>query len=169
MISADAQRLRGKSNKPGSLVVLFLTSAPFSAAALHRLASVIQAIHPGVARLVSTLNLRLHGADIDPRARIGAGLLLQHPVGVVIGGGATLGSHCTIMGGVTLGRRHLSDSPDIRQYPTVGENVLLGAGSCLLGNIEIGHNSVVAAKSLVLTDVPPFSLALGSPATSRKL
>ncbi|WRH24441.1 serine acetyltransferase [Arthrobacter sp. JZ12] len=153
-VNEDAARLIGAPSPANRKILLFLTSAAFATAVLHRLSHMLQTWHPGLARLVSAMNLRLHGADIDPRAVIGPGVLFQHPVGVTVGGGVRLGSGCTLMGGVTLGRKQVSGGPDEDQYPKVGTGVMLGAHSCLLGDIEVGDHSVVAAQALLLMDVP---------------
>lgn len=144
-----------------------LTSVPMTAVVIVRLSSAPSRRDRWSGRALSRLNLRLHGADIDARATFGPGLLLQHPVGLVIGGGVTVGQNCTFMSGVVLGRRHTQNGNDQKQYPTLGDNILLGTGSCILGAIQIGSNSVIGASSLVLNDVPSNCIAVGIPAVSR--
>lgn len=109
------------------------------------------------------LSLALTGADFVPGCDVGPGLLLNHPSGVVLGNGASVGSNCTILQNVTLGERFV-DGRGAHDYPTVGDEVTLGAGACVLGAVKIGNGATVGANSVVLTDVPDMSLAVGTPA-----
>lgn len=109
------------------------------------------------------LSLALTGADFVPGCDVGPGLLLNHPSGVVLGNGASVGSNCTILQNVTLGERFV-DGRGAHDYPTVGDEVTLGAGACVLGAVKIGNGATVGANSVVLADVPDLSLAVGSPA-----
>lgn len=143
------------------------TSAPFRCVLIYRASAAAHKIFPRLGRTLSQINLVLHGADIDPRCIIGSGLLLQHPVGVVVGGGVSLGNHCTLMGGVVLGRREVIAGPSPLQYPQVGSSVLFGSGACVLGRVHIGDKAVVGALALVLQDVPSRCVAIGNPATIR--
>lgn len=99
--------------------------------------------------------------DISFLAVIGDKLRLPHPLGVVIGTGVEIGNNVTIFQNVTLG----SDGKEGRKksYPKVGDNVIIYADSIILGNVKIGANSVVGAKTLVNIDVPPNSLVIGNP------
>ena len=89
-----------------------------------------------------------------------AGLCLPHPVGVVIGEGSVIGTDVTIYQGVTLGRA----SHEVDAYPTIDDGAVIYAGATLLGPIRIGRNAVVAAHSVVLSDVPDFATVVGAPA-----
>jgi serine O-acetyltransferase len=104
----------------------------------------------------------LTGTDIAFSASLGPGILIPHPVGIVIGGSVTIGEECTIMHGVTLGER-LSEIGDYSN-PRIGDRVLLGAGSVCLGGISIGSGSTVGANAVVLIDVPDECTAIGVPA-----
>lgn len=99
--------------------------------------------------------------DISFLAVIGDKLRLPHPIGVVIGAGVEIGNNVTIFQNVTLG----SDGKDGKEksYPKVEDNVVIYADSIILGNVRIGENSVIGAKTLVNIDVPPNSLAIGNP------
>ncbi|KAF5753098.1 serine acetyltransferase 2 [Tripterygium wilfordii] len=101
------------------------------------------------------------GVDIHPAAKIGEGILLDHGTGVVIGETAIIGNRVSLMHGVTLGGSQ-KESGD--RYPKVSNGALLGACVTILGNINIGEGAMVAAGSLVLKDVPPHSMAAGTPA-----
>lgn len=113
-----------------------------------------------VAWYLSARTTSLTGADIAPDARIGGGLKLPHPNGVVIGHGCDIGKNCTILQGVTLGERYTSDG---HKYPKIGNRVVIGAGAKLLGGIEIGSSVKVGANSVVLTDVPHGATIVGVP------
>ncbi|CAI5522384.1 unnamed protein product, partial [Closterium sp. Naga37s-1] len=93
--------------------------------------------------------------DIHPAARIGRGILMDHGTGVVIGETAIVGDRVSLLQGVTLGGTG-KEAGD--RHPKVQEDVLIGAGATVLGNISIGQGSMIAAGSLVLKDVPPHSL-----------
>lgn len=163
----DAERVAER--RPGVMTVcrIALTSAPFRSVLVYRLSAAAHRRSPTLARILQQVNILCHGADIDPRSEIGAGLLLQHPVGTVIGGGASMGKDCTLMGGVVLGRKEVRGGASPLQYPQVGSGVLLGAGACLLGRVHVGDRAVIGALSLVLKDVPSDAVAVGNPATIR--
>ncbi|TCT40926.1 serine O-acetyltransferase [Martelella mediterranea] len=99
--------------------------------------------------------------DINPAARMGKGIFLDHATGVVIGMTATVGDDVSILQGVTLGGTG-KETGD--RHPKIGHSVLIGAGAKVLGNIEIGHCSRIAAGSVVLKPVPENSTVAGVPA-----
>jgi serine O-acetyltransferase len=99
--------------------------------------------------------------DIHPGATIGAGILLDHGTGIVIGETAHLGDGCTMLHGVTLGGTG-KDTGD--RHPKVGKHVLIGAGASILGNILIGDRAKIGAGSIVLRPIPAGATAVGSPA-----
>jgi len=117
---------------------------------------------PILPTLLQAHALRSTGADLSCGARIGGGLLLPHPVGVVVGGGAVIGENRTILQGVTVGERLGIDRK--HEYPKIGSCVTLCAGAVCLGAINIGDGSVVGANAVVLTDVPACSVVAGVPA-----
>lgn len=100
------------------------------------------------------------GCYISLKANIGRRCRLPHPVGIAIGDGAIIGDDVTIYHNVTLGRV----SSQGLDYPVVHNGVEIYAGSMLAGGITIGQRSVIGANSVVLTDVPPNSIAVGAPA-----
>ena len=104
-----------------------------------------------LARLISQIARFLTGIEIHPGATLGAGILIDHGMGVVIGETAELGDRITIYHGTTLGGTGKEKG---KRHPTVGDNVVIGAGSKVLGNIKIGSNSKIGANSVVLDDVP---------------
>ncbi|MDX0653808.1 serine O-acetyltransferase [Sinorhizobium medicae] len=99
--------------------------------------------------------------DINPAARIGRGIFLDHATGLVVGETAIIGDNVSILHGVTLGGTGKEGS---ERHPKIGNGVLIGAGAKILGNIHIGHCSRVAAGSVVLKAVPPKSTVAGVPA-----
>ena len=101
------------------------------------------------------------GADIHPAAWIGQGILLDHGTGVVIGETSVIGSNVSILHGVTLGG---SGKERGDRHPKIGDGVLLGAGSAVLGNIRVGECAKVGAGSVVLEDVPAHATVAGVPA-----
>ena len=114
-----------------------------------------------LARLTSQLNKFFTGVEIHPAAKIGPGFFIDHGTGVVIGETTEIGSNCTIYQGATLG----GTGKDIgKRHPTLGNNVMVGAGAKVLGPFTVGDNSKIAANAVVLDTVPPDSTAVGVPA-----
>ncbi|MBB4187953.1 serine O-acetyltransferase [Sinorhizobium terangae] len=103
----------------------------------------------------------VYQTDINPAARIGRGIFLDHATGLVVGETATIGDNVSILHGVTLGGTGKEGSD---RHPKIGDGVLIGAGAKILGNIHIGHCSRVAAGSVVLKPVPPKTTVAGVPA-----
>src|SRR6056297_410577 len=97
-------------------------------------------------------------ADIPLNCKIEGGLMLPHPNGVVIHPNVTIGPNCLIMQQVTLGTRHGRDTPVLEGQ------VAIGAGARVLGAVTIGAYSLIGANAVVITDVPPYSIAVGVPA-----
>lgn len=104
---------------------------------------------------------RIFGIDINPAARLGRGLMLDHGSGIVIGETAVVGDNCSILQNVTLGGNGKEKGD---RHPKIGDNVLLAAGAKVLGNIRVGNCSKVAAGSVVLKDVPANKTVAGVPA-----
>ncbi len=113
------------------------------------------------ARAVSQLARFFTGIEIHPGAKIGKGLFIDHGMGVVIGETAVIGDNCTIYQGVTLGGTGKDRG---KRHPTLGNNVMVGAGAKVLGPIRINDDSKVAANAVVLREVPHNSTAVGIPA-----
>lgn len=119
-----------------------------------------------LARVVHLLNLRLTGAEFGHGCKIGPGLVAKHPLGLVIGGGSTIGRNCTILHNVTLGERRPDDSPvpGLAKYPTIKDDCLIGNGAILLGPITVGDGARVGAAAVVLHDVKAGTTVVGVPA-----
>ncbi|HTJ58872.1 MAG TPA: serine O-acetyltransferase [Devosiaceae bacterium] len=99
--------------------------------------------------------------DINPRARIGKGIMLDHGTGTVIGETAVVGDHVSIMQGVTLGGTGKAEQD---RHPKIANGVLIGAGAIVLGNIRVGEGARVAAGSVVVKEVPAHVTVAGVPA-----
>jgi serine O-acetyltransferase len=115
---------------------------------------------PLIPRLISQLARLLTGIEIHPGARIGKGVFIDHGMGVVIGETAIVGDNALIYQGVTLGGTGKQTG---KRHPTIGENVVFGAGAKVLGNIQIGNNVLIGAGSVVLQDIPCDSTVVGIP------
>jgi serine O-acetyltransferase len=113
-----------------------------------------------LARFVSHLSRFLTGIEIHPAARLGPGLFIDHGMGVVIGETAEVGANVTLLQGVTLGGTSLKRE---KRHPTLGDNVVVGAGAAVIGAIRIGDNSRIGAGSVVVREVPPNSVVVGVP------
>ncbi len=112
------------------------------------------------ARMISQFGRWLTGVEIHPGARIGKGLFIDHGMGVVIGETAVLGDNVTLFQGVTLGGTGKKKG---KRHPTLGNNVVVGAGANVLGDIHIGDNVIVGANAVVVRDVPANSTVVGVP------
>jgi serine O-acetyltransferase len=113
-----------------------------------------------LARFISQYARFLTGIEIHPGAQIGRCLFIDHGIGVVIGETAIIGDNVLLYQGVTLGGTGLEQG---KRHPTVGNNVVIGAGAKVLGNITIGDNSYIGANAVVIHDVPPNSTVVGVP------
>ena len=134
----------------------------FHALVTHRFAHVLwNEGRRDFALYLQSQSSRIFAVDINPAARIGIGLMLDHGTGIVIGETAVVGDNCSILQNVTLGGNG-KETGD--RHPKIGDNVLLAAGAKVLGNIRVGNCSKVAAGSVVLKDVPPNKTVAGVPA-----
>ncbi|WP_445251385.1 serine O-acetyltransferase [Microcoleus sp. D2_18a_D3] len=128
---------------------------------LHRIAHwLYSAGLPFVPRLISQLSRFLTGIEIHPGATIGRGVFIDHGMGVVIGETAIVGDYAVIYQGATIGGTGKETG---KRHPTLGENVVVGAGAKVLGNIQIGNNVRIGAGSVVLRDVPSDCTVVGIP------
>ncbi|OGL02848.1 MAG: serine O-acetyltransferase [Candidatus Rokubacteria bacterium RIFCSPHIGHO2_12_FULL_73_22] len=131
------------------------------ALAFHRLAHGLWRRGWGtLARFVSHAGRFLTGIEIHPAARLGPGLFIDHGMGVVIGETAEIGGNVTLLQGVTLGGTSLKRE---KRHPTLGNNVVVGAGAAVIGAITIGDNARIGAGSVVVRDVPPNCVVVGVP------
>ena len=115
---------------------------------------------PILPRLISQIARFLTGIEIHPGAKIGKGLFIDHGMGVVIGETSILGDNVTLFQGATLGGTGKEKG---KRHPTLGDNVVVGAGAKVLGNIAIGDNVAIGANAVVIKDVPSNSTVVGVP------
>jgi serine O-acetyltransferase len=145
-----------------SLIEVFLLYPGVKATGFYRLANPLwRAGVPILPRLISEVARFLTGIEIHPGARIGARLVIDHGIGIVIGETAVLGDDVILYQGVTLGGVLLEP---VKRHPTIGSRVTVGAGAKILGDIQIGDDCRIGANSVVLEDVPAGATAVGIPA-----
>jgi len=144
-----------------STIEVILAYPGFHARQLHRVAHTLFRWHiPVLPRLVSHINRFLTGIEIHPGAKIGEGLFIDHGMGVVIGETSEIGDNVTLYQGVTLGG---TSHQRTKRHPTLGNNVVVGVGAQVIGNITIGDNTKVGAGSVVVTSVPADATVVGVP------
>ncbi|MBI4437107.1 MAG: serine O-acetyltransferase [Candidatus Omnitrophica bacterium] len=115
---------------------------------------------PFFPRWLSQVGRSFTGIEIHPGAKIGRRFFIDHGMGVVIGETAEIGDDVTLYQGVTLGGTGKERG---KRHPTIGNNVVIGTGAKVLGNIKIGDNTQIGANAVVIRDVPPHSTVVGVP------
>ena len=118
-----------------------------------------------LARLISQISRHFTGIEIHPGAQIGKRLFIDHGMGVVIGETSIIGDNVLLYQGVTLGGTGLVKG---KRHPTIGNNVVIGTGAKVLGDITVGDNSYIGANAVVIKDVPPNSTVVGVPGRITK-
>jgi len=138
--------------------VLFLYQG-LHALIAHRLAHLFYKLRMFFsARLISQISRSLTGIEIHPGAKIGKRFFIDHGMGVVIGETAIIGDDVLLYQGVTLGGTGIEKG---KRHPTIGNNVVIGGGAMVLGNIIVGDNSYIGANAVVIKDVPSNSTVVG--------
>ena len=144
-----------------SVVEILLCYPGFHAVLFHRFAhSIYTAGWFTLARIVSQFSRSLTGIEIHPGARIGRRFFIDHGMGVVIGETAEIGDDVLIYQGVTLGGTGKDTG---KRHPTLGNNIVVGTGAKILGNIHIGDHVKIGAGSVVVRPVPDHSTVVGVP------
>lgn len=142
----------------------FVFKPGFQAVFLYRLSHFFFAIKwTYVAWIVSRFNQFFTGAEIEFNARIGPGMFIAHPCGIVIGRGTRIGSDVTIFQGVTFGTKSWNKN-EIQKFPSIENRCCFFAQSTIIGGINIGSDCVVGANSLLNKDLPHGCMAVGVPA-----
>jgi serine O-acetyltransferase len=160
-MSHDMQAIRQRDPAARSDIEILTCYPGLHALWFHRAASALWRREvPLAPRLVSQVGRLLTGIEIHPGATLGEGLFIDHGAGVVIGETAEVGENVTIYQGVTLGGTGKETG---KRHPTVGDNVIIGAGSLLLGSIKVGDNVRVGAGSVVVQNVPSNTTVVGNP------
>jgi serine O-acetyltransferase len=160
-IRADFQIIFERDPAARNLLEVLFCYPGLQAILLHRSAHWLYRIGiPFIPRLVSHISRFITGIEIHPGAQIGTGVFIDHGMGVVVGETAIVGDYSLIYQGVTLGGTGKETG---KRHPTLGENVVVGAGAKVLGNIQIGSNVRIGAGSVVLRDVPSDCTVVGVP------
>ena len=159
-IKEEMQVIRERDPAMHSNMEVFLYPS-FKAIIYYRIAhKLYEGKHYFWARWVSQKGARKTGIEIHPGARIGKGLFIDHGNGVIIGETAIVGDNVTLYQGVTLGGTGKEHG---KRHPTLCNNVMVSAGTKVLGSFTIGENSKIGAGSVVLEEVPPNSTVVGVP------
>lgn len=157
----DAKNIQQKDPAARNIFEVILLYPGFHALFFYRIAHFFYNIKLFfIARLISQLTRFFTGIEIHPGATIGKRLMIDHGMGIVIGETAVIGDDCVIYHQVTLGG---TGKEKLKRHPTIGNNVLIGAGAKLLGPINIGDNVKIGAGSVVLKSVEKNSTVVGVP------
>jgi serine O-acetyltransferase len=160
-IKRDIQAAQERDPAATSALEVVLAYPGFHARQLHRLAHFLHQRRLRVpARVISHLSRTLTGIEIHPGAEIGDGFFVDHGMGVVIGETSQIGDNCHLYQGVTLGGTSTKRS---KRHPTLGDNVVVGAGAKLIGAIDVGNNVRIGAGSVVVANVPDNATVVGVP------
>jgi serine O-acetyltransferase len=161
-VKSDIQTVKKKDPAARTTLEILLTYSGLHAVLFYRVAHqlYIRELFT-LARIVSQFARLLTGIEIHPGAKIGKGLFIDHGSGVVIGETAEIGNNCLIYQGVTLGGTGKERG---KRHPTLGNNVMVGAGARVLGPFRVGDNVKIAANAVVLEAIPDNSTAVGVPA-----
>jgi serine O-acetyltransferase len=157
----EIRAIRERDPAAKSALEIVLLYPGLHALVFHRITHILWKMGiPLLPRVLGQFARAFTGIEIHPGAVIGEGLLIDHGMGVVIGETAIVGNNVTLYQGVTLGGTGKETG---KRHPTIGNNIVVGAGAKILGNIEVGDNSYIGANAVVLHDVPPNSTVVGVP------
>lgn len=160
-IETDIETIYARDPAAVSTVEIFLAYPGFHARQFHRLSHALYKQRvPVLPRLISHLGRFLTGIEIHPGARIGEGFFIDHGMGVVIGETTEIGNNVMLYQNVTLGG---TSTQKVKRHPTLGDNVVVGAGAHVIGAITIGDNVRIGSGSVVVKPVPPNSTVVGVP------
>ena len=153
--------IRERDPAARGFIEIILCYPGFHALALHRISHRLWKYGmPILPRLISQFSRSFTGIEIHPGARIGKEVFIDHGMGVVIGETTEIGNRCLLYQGVTLGGTGKAHG---KRHPTLGENVVIGAGAKVLGAIKVGENTRIGAGSVVVRDVEADSTVVGVP------
>ncbi len=157
----DAKNIKEKDPAAKNILEVIILYQGFHILVYHRIAhSLYKKKLYFLARLISQLGRFFTGIEIHPGAKIGKRLFIDHGMGIVIGETAEVGDDCTIYHGVTLGG---TGKDKYKRHPTVGNNVMIGAGAKIIGAITIGDNVKIGAGAVVLKNIETGTTAVGVP------
>lgn len=158
----DAKNIKEKDPAARNLLEVVILYPGFHILIFHRIAHFLYTLKLFfLARLISQLGRKFTGIEIHPGATIGRRLFIDHGMGIVIGETAVVGDDCTIYHQVTLGGTGKDKN---KRHPTIGNNVMVGAGAKVLGPITIGNNVKIGAGAVVVRPVPDNVTVVGVPA-----
>ncbi len=162
LLREDIRSIKERDPAAKSSIQVFLLYSGLHALIYYRIAHFFYNLKLFfIARMISQFARFMTGIEIHPGATIGKALFIDHGSGVVIGETTIIGDYCTVYQNVTLG----GTGKDIgKRHPTLGNNVMIGAGAKVLGPLKVGNNVKIAAGAVVLKDVPDNSTAVGIPA-----
>ena len=157
----DAKNIKEKDPAAKNILEVIILYQGFHILVYHRIAHFLYKKKMYfLARLISQIGRFFTGIEIHPGAKIGKRLFIDHGMGIVIGETAEIGNDCTIYHGVTLGG---TGKDKHKRHPTVGNNVMIGAGAKIIGAINIGDNVKIGAGAVVLKDIEANTTAVGVP------
>ncbi len=160
-IKEDIQTIYEKDPAAENILEVLLCYPGLHALILHRIAHKLNYWKiPLIPRMISNVSRFFTGIEIHPQARIGRRFFIDHGMGVVIGATTIIGDDVLLYQGVTLGG---TGNEHGKRHPTLGNNIVVGSGAKVLGNIEIGSNSRIGAGSVVVDSVPENSTVVGIP------
>ena len=161
-IKYDIEQIKERDPAAVNSLEVALLYSGFHAVTAHRVSHALSKRgYVFTSRGISQAAKFLTGIEIHPGATIGKGFFIDHGTGVVIGETTVIGDNCTVYQGVTLG----GTGKDVgKRHPTLGNNVMVGAGAKVLGPFSVGDNTKIAAGAVVLKEVPECSTAVGIPA-----
>lgn len=161
LFKEEIQATKDRDPAAKSVVEILLLYPGLHAIISHRMAHFLWRNNiPVLPRLISQVSRFFTGIEIHPGAQIGKGLFIDHGMGVVIGETTIIGDNVALFQGVTLGGTGKEKG---KRHPTLGDNIVVGAGAKVLGNIEIGPNSYIGANAVVLKSTPSNTTIVGVP------
>ena len=160
-IKEDIETIYAKDPAAENLLEVLFCYPGLHALIMHRFAHKLDFWKiPLIPRIISNISRFFTGIEIHPKARIGRRFFIDHGMGVVIGATTIIGDDVLLYQGVTLGG---TGNEHGKRHPTLGDNIVVGSGAKVLGNIEIGSNSRIGAGSVVVDSVPENSTVVGIP------
>lgn len=160
-IKEDIKTIYDKDPAAENILEVLFCYPGLHALIMHRIAHKLNYWKiPLIPRIISNITRFFTGIEIHPAARIGRRFFIDHGMGVVIGATTIIGDDVLLYQGVTLGG---TGNEHGKRHPTLGDNIVVGSGAKVLGNIEIGSNSRIGAGSVVVDSVPENSTVVGIP------
>jgi serine O-acetyltransferase len=161
-LNGEIKNIQKKDPASGSYLEVLFCYPGLHVLILHKFAHFLYKLRiPIIPRLISHMSRFLTSIEIHPGAKFGKRILIDHGGGVVIGETSEIGNNVVIYQGVTLGG---TSTKKVKSHPTLGNNIVVGCGAKILGNVKVGDNCQIGANSVVLKDVPANSTVVGIPA-----